>query len=71
VRIDELNALRESVDLGPANVAIERRQLAVDIRETNVVQIDQGDPANPGARQPFNDPRTDPAYAHDTDVRSL
>jgi hypothetical protein len=38
-------------------------QLAVDIAEANVVQIDQGDVAQRATRQRFRRPGTDPAEA--------
>jgi len=43
-------------------------QLAIDIAEANIVQIDQGDVAESTARQRFRRPGTDSAEADDADA---
>ena len=60
--MDQSDPFREHRHLRSANLAVERRQLPVHIRNADVVQIDQGEPADPAPGEPFRGPGADPTH---------
>ena len=71
LRVDQLDPVGERIDFRPADIAVERGQLPVDVRHAHVIEIDHRDRADPGAREAFDDPRAHAADAHHAHVRRL
>ena len=67
--VDVGDARRERVDLGHAERAADRLDLAVDVRLGDVVEVDQRQRGDAAARQRLDRPRADAAEADDDDVR--
>ena len=55
-RVDVAHASAQDLDLRPPQGAVQRRQLTVDVRLRDMVHIDQGQPADPAARQGLHRP---------------
>ncbi|MNP20898.1 hypothetical protein D3C76_1134950 [compost metagenome] len=67
-RVDRADALGHHLDLGLAHRAIEGVDLPVGVGHADVVQVEQGNLADPAARQRLGRPRADAA---DTDDRHM
>ena len=68
VGVNGPHAPRQDFDLGLAQLAVQRMELAVDVADADIVQIHQGQLANAGAGQGFDRPRADPAQANDANM---
>ena len=68
--MDEADALGEHVDFRTTDLAVERRELAVHVRDAHIVEIDQSESADAAAGECFDRPRADATDADDADVRA-
>ena len=66
--IDESDAVGEDIDLGASDLAVESRELPINIRHTNIIEINHRYRADPRAGQSFHGPRTDSADTNDADM---
>ena len=69
LRIDQLESLGHGVDLEAPDVSIVSRELAVHIGAADLIEIDQGDRADPAAGERLRSPGSDPADSDHRDVR--
>src|SRR5690606_29288394 len=68
--VDHPDPLRHDHHLGLAHAAIQGMELAVDVGNADIIQINQGNPTNAAAGQGFRRPGADPADADDADMGS-
>ena len=71
IRVDDLDALFEHVDLRPAKGPVVSVQLAVDVGDADVVEIHDRQAANAGPGQGFDGPRTHASHPDDAEVGML
>src|ERR1035441_6547504 len=64
VGINGSPAERQDLDIRLAELAVQRMELAVDVADANVIQIDESQLANAGPRQGFDRPGANPAEAN-------
>src|ERR1035441_2967858 len=65
VGINGSQAARQDLDLGLAELAVQRMELAVDVADANVIQIDESQLANAGHCQGFDLPGANPDDTRD------
>lgn len=70
LRIDEAHSLPERGDLETAHGSVESGELAIDIRNTDFVEIDEGDFPDPASGESFGAPGSDAAYSDHRNVGS-
>ena len=68
LRIDGENTGRHRLDFQRPHCALQGVDLAVGVGDTDIIQIDQRQMANPGACQRLCRPRTNAADPHHTDM---
>ena len=66
--VDAPNAFFHDRDLRCADIAAEGRQLAIDVGDANLIEIDEGEFADAGAGEGFGCPRAYPADSNDADM---
>lgn len=67
--IDEADTVGERRDLGTPDLPVERGELAIDVGDAHVVEVDQRDGPDATARESFRRPRPDAADADHAGVR--
>ena len=67
-RMDGTGAFCHGFGFLPADLPVHGMELAVDIGDTDFIQVHQSETANAGARKGFHRPGTDASYADDGDT---
>ena len=70
-RVDLVYPFAQYGHFGPADLAIERRQLAVHVGHAHVVQIDERQSSDTAPREALDRPRSHSAHPHHRDVRRV